>query len=122
MRTVAMLDAAIFPDDDPCNYVNANWWLVYSQGSLAVAFAGSCWRGEDLFLLRCGVLEGHRGKGLQRKLIKRRTRGIPADVITYTAVGNPHSANNLIACGFRMYEPNDLWAGDDVNYWLKVYS
>lgn len=57
----------------------------------------------------------HRGKGLQRKLIRARLewarRHGYACALTYTWENNYPSMSNLIKCGFRFYTPHTKYAG-----------
>jgi hypothetical protein len=39
-------------------------------------------------------------------------------IITDTS-DNPSSANNLIACGYRIYRPTDPWGFNHTIYWTK---
>lgn len=96
-------------------------WVVEHRGEV-VAFACSQDFGDGIvYLSRCGVLPEFRGRGLQRKLIRARVLAARfASVYTYTVIGNVHSANNLIACGFRMFAPDDPYAGRiSAIYWRR---
>ena len=72
---------------------------------------------------RAAVVPAYRGRGLQRRMIRRRcveARGDGARVaVTYTMHGLAVSANNLIACGFRKYVPAYPWAGAAEDYWWR---
>jgi hypothetical protein len=39
-------------------------------------------------------------------------------IITDTS-DNPSSANNLIACGYRIYRPTEPWGFNHTIYWTK---
>lgn len=101
------LDNACFPSPDLSfeNNDEYHWWVVFS-GREAVGYAAVRVRkGRMSEFTRCGVLPEHRGKGIQRLLIKARLtwckrRGIKK-VRTYAAPENQHSNANLIAAGFR---------------------
>lgn len=102
------------------------WWIVYDESNRPVAFAGmkaSNWYDDRIYLCRSGVHPDHRGHGLQRKLIHTRLRKARAlgfkTAVTDTIHGNHHSANNLIACGFRMFQPEWAWALSDSSYWKR---
>jgi len=75
------------------------------------------------YLNSCGVRVADRGQGLQKRLIRVRLRHAKAKgltPITYTLADNCHSINNLIACGFKAYNPAFPWVGDsNVVYWIK---
>ena len=67
------------------------------------------------FFMRAGVLEEYRGRGLHKKLIKVRLRKAKQEgfdqVVTYVADWNCASSNSLVSCGFKLYRPQDLYAG-----------
>lgn len=125
---VEPLHRATFPDYDMVDVWNGHWWLAWSQGK-PVAFAGM-WssRSEDSggYLCRAGVVDGHRGRGLQRRLIRARERKARAlgwrVMFTDTLRDNAASANNLIACGYRVFLPKVPWGGPDAVYWRKALS
>lgn len=111
----------------PCE--GTEWWLAWAkkepiayvglQVSDLPAFAGLGW------IPRTGVLPEWRGGGLQKRLTRQallwaRSRGLRG-VVTYT-VHNPASANSLIACGFRSYEPEGQWAAEkEAAYWRVLF-
>ncbi len=78
---------------------------------------------ETVFFDRAAVVPAFRGRGLQRRLIRKRCDMARADgarvAITYTMHGLAVSANNLIACGFRKYVPAYPWAGAAEDYWWR---
>lgn len=126
---IARMDAYCFPDDEPVETDTGFWWLVWKgwgTGAFkppeAVAYAGLKDQGWGLaYLCRAGVMPGHRGQGLQRKLIQARVRyarqlGLRT-AITDTTASNLASANNLIRCGFVLYRPEYQWAGPEALYW-----
>lgn len=120
---VRALDAKLFPHDKPVVLEGAAWWIARLDGEpVGYAGAGLDERG-NCYLLRCGVLESARGRGLQRRFIQARlVWGLEqgADyAYTYTLVDRVHSGNNLARSGFRLYRPDSLFVGDDVNYWKK---
>lgn len=104
----------------------ADWWLAF-DGSKAVGFCGmrpSVEWSNTAYMCAAGVAESHQGQGLQKRLIKvrlQRAAMLGHDwVITYTLKDNYPSINNLLACGFRSYEPKRLWAGiKGVMYWKR---
>lgn len=114
--------AICFPSDAP--YVpEKGWWWLAKEGDTLAGFAGltpSARWADTGYLARAGVLPAYRGHGLQKRLIrvrlaKARKLGFKW-VITDTRL-NPASANSLIACGFRMYQPSDPWSFKDACYW-----
>jgi GNAT superfamily N-acetyltransferase len=71
------------------------------------------------------VLPAYRGRGLQRKLIAIRER--KAKRLGFTATYsdtycNPHSSNNLIASGYRMFTPPVEYGAEGTCYWKKNLS
>ena len=117
------LDRACFPDDAPYpkRARGCSWWLALDADGAAVAFAGMRVLRDVTFLCRAGVMPLARGGHLHRRLIRVRLRAAPAEmpIVTYTIAGNVVSANNLIACGMRLWTPRNAWAGRDVLYWRR---
>lgn len=120
----APLDRTCFPADVPIDPRRGVWWGAFDDDGLC-AFAGAVtWRPDDcLYLSRCGVLERARGQGLQRRLIRARLRHASAmgltGAYTYTLNDNPTSANNLIACGFRLWWPARPWGNKRAVYFYR---
>lgn len=90
----------------------STWWVGY-DGAKPVAYAGVCkgqkeWRGLA-YADRCGVLKEYRGQGLQRRMLRVRERYARKQGWTglwaYSAAWNAYSSNNLIACGWQVFEP-----------------
>lgn len=102
----------------------ARWWVAFLDGTPA-GFAGLSPSRQFLdagYLCRAGVLPFAQGRGIQRKLIRIRekaARKAGLGWIISDTYRNPISANNLISCGFRMYEPSNPWGARDTLYWLK---
>lgn len=74
------------------------------------------------FLNSSAVRPKFRGNGLHKRLIKARlayAKKLGLQAITYTGKDNVVSANNLIACGFWQYVPENKWVGNDFNYWTS---
>lgn len=112
LEILKKLDKKCFPWDDPYNFErpkNQVFWLVW-EGEQPIAYGGmKPWRGKPhvYFLSRVGVLHEFRGKGIQKKLIRKRVQYLRQNgfsrCITYTAVDNYPSSNSLIREGFRTY-------------------
>lgn len=103
-----------------------HWWIAEQDGRY-VAFA-ALWPSIRSpftgYLARAAVTAAHRGKGLQRRLIQVRERKAKAlgwaAMITDCLPDNLHSANNFIACGYRLYKPEVSWAAyENPLYWRK---
>jgi GNAT superfamily N-acetyltransferase len=119
------LQATALPYDTPSDTRKGFWWIAF-DGELPVAFCGM-YQSQSIpragYFCRSGVLPSYRGQRLQRRLIKARERKAVAlgylSVHTDTVPGNPASNNNLIATGFRMFNPAYEWVGDGACYWQK---
>lgn len=123
-ETIHELQRETLPLDVPIQTEFGHWWLVFHDGK-PVAFAGLDPYTQTPnvgYLCRAGVLPAHRGHGLQRRLIRvreRKARVLGWRVLVTDTITNPHSANNLIACGFRLWEPPKPWANNGAIYWRK---
>lgn len=104
------------------------WWVIMIKGR-AIAYVGLEISTHPGFIglawiPRTGVLPQYRGGGLQKRLTRaalRWARQKCHGVVTYT-VSNPASANSLISCGFRSYEPQGAWAEKGAAYWRILFS
>jgi GNAT superfamily N-acetyltransferase len=104
------------------------WWLVFSDmtcGPYPVGYGGLKWSHTEIdgiYLCRSGVLEEHRGNGLQVRLLRARetwARKTLATVMVTDTTGNFASANSLIKAGYRLYQPEEPWAFPNSLYWKK---
>ena len=124
ISAIDYLQHACLPDDKPLDATVGHWWLIFNRGE-PVAFAGmklSTRWSDCMYLCRSGVLPEQRGKGLQRRLIlvrERAARQMGMAWLISDTTCNPASANSLIACGFRLYEPRDPWGNKHTLYWRK---
>lgn len=117
-------DREIFPTSQRIEPRTGHWWLVWC-GDECVGYAGITpskrWQGTG-YLCRAAVHRAARGHGLQRRLIRVRLafakRQGWSHCITDTT-DNPISSNNLIECGFRLYEPRTPWAFKHSLYWIR---
>ncbi len=125
LAIIQRLDADIFVEDETLEQATLRdsvWWVAYHEGK-PVAYGGvqPVDDGYGVYLSRCGVLKDYRGHGLQRRLIRvrlRHAKSIGAKAaITYTALFNSASSNNLIRCGFMLYRSEWAWAGAQFLYW-----
>lgn len=126
---VVTLDKLLFESDEPVKPSGCWWWIVRDEKGKPIAFAGmrGCQHEVNAglaYMTRSGVRARHRGKGIQKRLIKARVamarrRGFK-EVVTYVLDWNLASANSLIACGFRLYVPATKWAGDKAYYFRKA--
>ena len=100
------MDALCFPGEALDLLPPGSRWWIGSLGGVPVCYAGAYGTGKKWSLTRAGVLAEHRGHGLQRRLVRARERHArrrgAKQVSSYTHAGNYPSANNLIACGYRL--------------------
>ncbi len=101
------------------------FWLAYHKNK-PIAYAAMApsqqWANVG-YLCRAGVLPEYRGLGIQKRLI--RVRVAYARKLGYLAVvtdttDNPASANSLISCGFKLYQPFFPWAFKHTCYWRLI--
>lgn len=78
-----------------------------------------------VYLDRAGVAPFARGRGLHRQMVQARLRWARArgamSAVTDTLPTNVESANNLIRCGFRLFRPAVLYAGEHWCYWRRDF-
>jgi GNAT superfamily N-acetyltransferase len=75
-----------------------------------------------MYMCRSGVAEDARGQGLQRRLLRVReafARKNGARWLISDTTDNTISANNLIAVGFRLFNPSVPWGLKHALYWCK---
>jgi GNAT superfamily N-acetyltransferase len=125
-KLIQRLDARCFDGEDMGAYtLEQSTWFVAAVDGRSAAYAGVKLARIDPtigYLSRAGVLPRFRGRGLQRRLIDQRVewarRRGASRCVTYTHPENIQSVNNLIACGFRLYLPDDRWVGAEYLYWI----
>lgn len=119
------LDELFFPGCSPLIDLEEQYkWLMYKDKGIV----GYCTMRvlESIgYLSRAAVLASHRGNGLQKKMIKKRVQLAKelnlSAVVTYTTHDNYASWNNLQDCGFKLYKPQNPWAGDML-YWRRLLN
>jgi len=124
VQLLTLLQKACLPADVVYKITDKEYWYVaYTQDGEAAGFAGivpSTRWSDTMYLCRAGVVLAHRGRGLQKKLIKARIRKAKALgmnwVITDTNQ-NPASANSLISTGFKVFDPSKPWGLKTALYW-----
>ena len=119
------LQKLCLPCDKSYPVDHGHWWIAYTDTGKPIAFAGMV-RSTSWFdcgyMCRAGVVPEYRGKGLQKRLIK--VRELHAKrlrwnwLITDTYYNHP-SANSLISCGFKLYDPTTPWSYKHALYWRK---
>jgi L-amino acid N-acyltransferase YncA len=120
---LSVLQKKCLPFDKPYDVTQGYWWMVYDSSNSACAFAGlvpsSRWARTG-YLCRSGVLPSHRGRGTQKCLIRarvRHARKLGWEWLITDTYHNPASANSLIACGFKMFDPTVPWGAKGTLYW-----
>ena len=117
----------IFGNSAPVPGMAGAWWICYHHDE-PVGFAGmipSDQGSNNGYLSRFGVLPGHRGLGLQRRLtgvVERHARKIGLGWLVTDTNRNPPSANSLIKCGYQTYNPAKPWSFSSAVYWRKKIS
>jgi|688.fasta_scaffold01478_48 predicted acetyltransferase len=128
LQIVSKLDRKCFVGDSPVSLKDTYWWIAYNKVGNPVGFSGLklCRRKENKglgYFSRAGVMKSYRGRGTQKKMIKARLRmarqlGL-THCVTYVKGFNLPSANSLISCGFKLYNPHYKWGGKSALYFLK---
>lgn len=121
---LTFLQLSTLGGDVPFDVSEGHWWIAY-DGELPVGFAGIVqshrWCDTGYFC-RAGVIRSHRGKGLQKRLIRVReakAKRLGWNWLISDTYRNPPSANSLIRCGFQTFTPSCPWAFDGAIYWRK---
>ena len=123
---LSVLQKKCLPNDKPYDTTSGYWWIATKNG-VDIGFAGlvhsSRWS-DCCNLVRAGVVPDHRGQGLQKKFIRvriRQAKALKMNWIVTSTYDNPASANSLIACGFKMFNPSIPWMAKHTSYWrLKL--
>jgi len=123
---LSVLQKICLPFDKPYDTTSGYWWIAIKNG-VDIGFAGlvhsSRWT-DCCNLIRAGVVPDHRGQGLQKKFIRvriRQAKALKMNWIVTSTYDNPASANSLIACGFKMFDPSVPWMTLHTSYWrLKL--
>lgn len=121
-RQLLRLHKSCFPATSKPSFDRGWWWLLYF-GTEPIGFAGMTESNQWIncgYLCRAGVIDEHRGRKLQRRLIRVRlamAKKLNMEAVFTDTRNNPSSANNLIECGFRMYTPRKPWGFSNSVYW-----
>ncbi|TXH19359.1 MAG: N-acetyltransferase [Hyphomicrobiaceae bacterium] len=121
-----LLHRGTFLDATPLADFNEGfWWIAWFKRHHPVAFIGirqSILGPHTGYFIRVGVMPEHRGQGLQRRLMRameQKAKKVGWVRIVSDTRDNPHSANNIIAAGYRMFTPDPPWGFTDACYWTK---
>lgn len=106
------------------DFSDGYWWIAYYHQAEAgfIGIKQSILAPNVGYFIRVGVLHLHRGQGLQRRLMRameQKAKKVGWTRIVSDTRKNPHSANNIIAAGYRMFEPEKPWSFSDACYWTK---
>lgn len=119
------LHQTVFLDTAPMPEFDYGHWWVGTDGREAAAFCGivqSTYHPTYAYLKRAGVLFNHTGNRLQQRMIRlreRKARSLGFSYIISDTTDNIRSANNLMACGYRLFRPEEGWSFDNALYWRK---
>ena len=125
---IMWLQTEILPADEPVPFEEATWWTASKLGfhNAPVGFIGfsvyDSWP-EAAYICRTGVLEEHRGQGLQKRMTSvccaaAKRRGFEW-AYTDARNDNPASCNSFISSGFKLYLPIQPWGFPESCYWRK---
>ena len=125
IEAIETADRVCFPFDAPYIF---GWeknvsWVALEKDDLQGYLAAHPLRHGVWFFSRVGVMPGARGQGLQRKLMavmeKHARREGWREIVTYCAGHNGHSTRNILAAGYRTYEPRKSYVGWEVVHMRK---
>jgi GNAT superfamily N-acetyltransferase len=123
VQLLVWLQKVCLPADKVYSITKGYWYVVYTQENEAVGFGGvvpsSRWS-DTMYMCRAGITRAHQGQGLQKRLIRQRIKVAKALGMNWVVTDtneNPASANNLIAMGFKMFEPSEPWGFKTALYW-----
>jgi len=127
VNTLTDLHKHCLPADDLPDFTKGWWWIMYDRNKYPAGFAGLVPSNRWIdcgYLSRAGILLYHRGKGLQKRLIHARilkARKLGYEYLFSDTHDNVPSVNNLIACGFKLYDPRTPYGAEKTLYWrLKL--
>ena len=128
-KLILKMNDQIFPGEPLDINELSHFWLLYDN-DFPIGFAsmrGLRLERDTVFFDRAGLKPIARGNNYQCRLINARLRYAKKlgyrRAITYCMDENLPSANNLIKCGFHLYEPAERWADSSSNkealYFMK---
>jgi GNAT superfamily N-acetyltransferase len=119
------LQKLALPDDVVYPPINGWWFIAFDEQGNPVGFAGlvmSYQWNDCAYLCRAGVLAAHRGRGLQKRLIRvriRKAKQLGLNWLVSDTYENPPSANSLIALKFKIFTPSNPWGATGTTYWRR---
>jgi GNAT superfamily N-acetyltransferase len=123
VESLKALHDICFADSAPMPEFEHGWWWIGHNGRELAAFCGiteSTYGPGIGYLKRAGVLHSHRGRGLQRRMLRlreRKARSLGFTTVITDTTDNIPSANNLIAAGYFLWD--GAWAFPHSLYWRK---
>ncbi|MBU6408049.1 MAG: GNAT family N-acetyltransferase [Alphaproteobacteria bacterium] len=120
------MDRVCFPGDHP--YGLWTWdrgvcWIAHHAGEAIGYSAAHPMKRGIWFFSRVGVMPAARGWGLQRKFLatleRHGRREGWREIVTYTVPLNGWSTRNILAAGYRTYEPKKSYVGYQVIHMRK---
>ena len=125
IEAIETADRICFPYDAPYLFgweKNVSWVSLIGD-ELRGYLSAHPLRNGVWFFSRVGVMPGARGEGLQRKLMatmeKHGRKSGWHSIVTYTAGINGYSTRNILAAGYRTYEPKRSYVGWEVVHMRK---
>lgn len=133
IETIEEMDRVCFPFDAPYYFQwkeNVSWISMESDQPSTEPRANGYLTAHPLkrgvfFFSRVGVMPSARGAGLQRRLMacmeRHGRRKSWREIVTYTAGHNGFSTRNILAAGYRTYEPkkDQAYVGYEVVHMRK---
>lgn len=126
IEAIEAADRVCFPLDKPYMFgweKNLSWVATDNKGEIVGYLSAHPLKRGVLFFSRVGVMPCARGYGLQRKLMGAMERHARADgwreIVTYTVGINGWSTRNILAAGYRTYEPRKSYVGFEVVHMRK---
>lgn len=117
IESIEAADRVCFPGDKPYFFTwdkNVSWVSIEGE-ELQGYLSAHPLRHGVWFFSRVGVVPAARGLGLQRKLMavmeRHGRREGWREIVTYTVGRNGFSTANILAAGFRTYEPRKSYVG-----------
>lgn len=125
IEAIEAADRVCFPFDKQYMFTwekNATW-VAHEKDELVGYLSAHPLKHGIWFFSRVGVMPSHRGQGLQRKLMacmeKHGRREGWREIVTYTVGRNGFSTANILAAGYRTYEPRKSYVGFQVVHMKK---
>lgn len=124
LERLTIMHKLTFFSHAPVYDFNVGWWWIATHGKEDAGFCGMQYskRRKAIYLCRAGVVQRFQGQGLHIRMIRvreRAARRMKQKMLVTDTNNNIRSANNLIRCGFTMFEPETPWGLGGATYWRK---